>query len=276
MRAAGCWKGLSLACAAAAGLAACHPARLGHGRDAQDRITHVADRLECPEHQGGLRRTDEAADGARCLYAGDDGETLVLTRLPLNGMTAQAALEPMEAQARRLAPVPVAPTPAPPPAAAAQDDDDTDAPQPPTPPPPPGGGAGGDHVHLDLPGLHIDTDDGGARVEGLNHTVVAAGDRATVTGSWNGSNTSIVAGDGGAVMRFGQVGQHAVDLTFLSTSKAAGPQGDHMAGYVARGPVGGPLVVAQVQARRRQEHIGIARDDALRDAKRLVARNLSF
>jgi hypothetical protein len=111
-------------------------------------------------------------------------------------------------------------------------------------------------------------------VEGLGQHVVASEGGAVVTGDWNGAHTSITAHDGGAEMRFGSVGRQAVDVTFLSTSERAGPGGDRVAGYLARGPVSGPLVVAEVRGSRYDKHVGVAKDDPFRDAKRLVNRNV--
>lgn len=271
--------------AAATALAGCHPARIGEGRNRADRPESVRARLDCPDRQGGFTRTGAGADGRTCTYLGADGSRLALALYALNGRTPQAVLQPLEDEARRLAPVKTdaavststttsvttsdaAAPPAPP--------------APPVPPKPPGEDAGDDaghdhpeHVHLDLPGLHVDADDGGqARVQAFGHTVEANDGRAVVRGSFNGSQTSIEASDGGAVMRFGSVGVHAVDLTFLVAADKPGSEGVKAAGYVARGPVDGPLVVATVRSPQYEQHIGLARDDAFRDAKRLVARNL--
>jgi len=40
-----------------------------------------------------------------------------------------------------------------------------------------------------------------------------------------------------------------VDMTWYVVAKAAGPKGDHMVGYYARGPKSGPLVVAQMHSK---------------------------
>ena len=272
--------------AAATALAGCHPARIGEGRNRADRPETVRARLDCPDRQGAFTRTGAGADGRSCTYLGSDGSRLALALYALNGRTPQAVLQPLEAEARRLAPV------------KAEDPDPSagstlttttttspsDGPAPPTPPVPPkpplsgadqAGEQRSEHVHLDLPGLHVDADDGGqARVQAFGHTVEADDGHAVVHGSFNGSQTSIEASDGGAVMRFGSVGVHAVDLTFISAADKPGPEGVKAAGYVARGPVDGPLVVATVRSPQYEQHIGVARDDAFRDAKRLVTRNL--
>ncbi len=271
--------------AAATALAGCHPAKLGEGRNRADRPETVRARLDCPDRQGEFTRTGAGADGRTCTYLGQDGSALTLGLYALNGRAPQAVLQPLEDEARRLAPVkndvPGSTTTST--STSTSTTTTSDEVTPPAPPKPPGLEAGEDdagegrpeHVHLDLPGLHIDANDGGqAQVRAFGHTVEADEGHAVVKGSFNGSQTSIEAGDGGAVMRFGSVGVHAVDLTFVVAADKPGPEGVKAAGYVARGPVGGPLVVATVRSPRYEEHIGVARDDAFRDAKRLVARNL--
>lgn len=72
-------------------------------------------------------------------------------------------------------------------------------------------------------------------------------------------------------MRFGAVGEHRADLTYMVASDGAGPQGWRAAGYVAKGPVAGPLVVAMVRSR---EELHDVHDHHLNDLKRLVDRNV--
>lgn len=275
---------------AAAATAACHPAKLGHGRNPDDHPTALALPLHCPERQGELRRTSQAADGRSCAYRSDAGATVTLAATSLDGRSPEQALSPLEEEAHRLVPAATAsPGKAHADAHADADDggdeaDDADAaagsgppapPSPPAPPAPPAHGRTHEEVHLRLPGLRIDTgDDGKAHVEGWGHTVVADEGGATVTGAWNGAQTSIKAHEGGVEMRFGAVGRQAVDMTYLVSGETPGPSGDRVAGYVARGPVGGPLLVAEVHGPAYARHVGVARDDPFRDAKRLVERNL--
>ena len=92
---------LALCGVAATGLAftsACHPfIRVHHHGFAHSSgpIT-VVDRLDCPQTEGKLTRTAMAADGQSCGYQGPNDETITLSRVVLNGQTAQAALSPLE------------------------------------------------------------------------------------------------------------------------------------------------------------------------------------
>lgn len=272
--------------ATAAALAACHPAKLGEGRNRGDRPETVATRLDCPERQDELQRRSASADGRSCVYGDADGSRLTLSLLALDGRTPQAALQPLEDEARRSVPVTprdggsqtvksVTTTSTGGDTTTEVDDrkvtkfikveksgSDTGK---------------GEQVHLDLPGLHLDAGGDKADIKAFGHVIKADDHGATVNGSWNGSNTSIEASDGGAVMRFGSVGAHAVDLTFLVAGDKEGPQGAHAAGYVARGPVAGPLVVAEVSTPAKHTHVGLGdddHDDVFKAAKRLVGRNV--
>lgn len=245
--------------AAAGLLAACHPARVGHPRTVADQPVTVPDRLRCPNTVLSLHRVSQAADGRACAYASGAGE-LTLALRPLDGRSPDDALRALEAQTHALTPSTpegVAPTPPAPPA-------------PPVPPPAPGDR---DHVRLDLPGLHIDADDDGARVKGFGQSVEADDDGAVVRGGPGGRST-IVAKDGGAVIRSGGVGAGSVDATYLAAADASGPEGWRMAGYVARGPLVGPLVVAQARSRGERER-NLGDDGLMNAARKLVDMNVT-
>jgi hypothetical protein len=87
-----------------------------------------------------------------------------------------------------------------------------------------------------------------------------------------GGRASVIARDGGAVVRNGGVSARSVDATLISAADAAGPDGWRVAGYVARGPLAGPLVVAQARSRGGRGDHGV--DDGLMNAaRRLVDMN---
>ena len=283
----------------ALGAAACHPVRMGQGRDRGDREVTVAQRLDCPERHSRLRLTSTAPDGRSCQYAGPDGEAVTLSLIALDGRSPQEALAPLEAEFRTLVPAAASPEPgslAKPAAAGsagakADADDATDkddealavadagAPTPPKPPEPPqvdkswrAGRGPGEHVRVNLPFLHIDANDNGARVHGLGFDVDADDSgRAVINGAWNGKRAQIHAHDGGVEMRFGAVGEHRADLTYIVASDAPGPQGVQSAAYVAKGPVRGPLVVASARGR---DNIRDRHDEGVDDLKDLVNRNV--
>ena len=275
---------------AGAGVAACHPAPLGHGANGKDRPMTVGARLDCPSEQGDLRRTEEAADGRSCRYSGADGEEVTLAYLALDGRDAQSALAPIEADFKREVPGATASD-----AAAVADADGAQA----------GWSASGkngetststvttsstnrgkdgdgdrnENVHVYLPGLSIEADHGRARIRAFGQTIDADdshdghGGRAVVRGEWNGMKSTINAHDQGVEMRYGWVGKNAADLTYVAASKAPGPNGLRAAAYVARGPAGGPLVLAVAKSKIPHDEDG-DHDAQLHDLKRLVSRNV--
>lgn len=300
----------------AAGAAACHPAKLGQGRDRADRAVAVADRLECPDRSGDLRLAQAAPDGKSCRYSGRAGEEVTLAYLALDGRPAAEALAPIEAEFRTLVPGAAAPEPgslgkaetlaggatstdedrpdadrsgADRPDAGRPDADRNEEPRdpaqsaaltPPKPPEPPqvdkdwlaGRRGARDRVRIDMPFLHIDAGDTGARVRGLGMAIDAdESGRAVMNGSWNGKRAQINAHDGGVEMRFGAVGERRADLTYIVASDAPGPGGYKAAAYVARGPVAGPLVVATGRSR---DEVRGRDDDSVDDLRRLVDRNV--
>ena len=293
----------ALVLAATAG--ACHPARFGFGRPRDDRPMSVDARLDCPERQGDLTRVDQAADGRSCRYAGedDDGEEVTLSLLDLGGRSAADALASTAASLHALVPAAVAGSPEDAKAVAAAkatgrtDDDDGDDDdskddgagkasigdnrtaaaewKADTPQPAKRSGRSHDHVAINLPGVHLEADDGGARVQAFGQNVVADDSGAQVDGSWNNVMSHVHADEGGVEIHSGWTGRYALEQGYLLSSDTAGPDGAHLAGYLARGPVAGPLVLAVVKARKGDNHAEID-DERLRDVRRLVRRNTRF
>jgi hypothetical protein len=106
-----------------------------------------------------------------------------------------------------------------------------------------------------LPGVAIDAD----------------GDKANVhTGISGFAHADIEANGGDAIIRTGASDANGADLTYLLASDTPGPQGVRAAGYIARGPAAGPLVVATFKAKR-SEHGGRGDRD---DIGRLVNLNV--
>ncbi len=228
----------SLVAVAASG---CSPAPMG------GRALKVAERLDCPAAQGDLTRTEVAADGRRCGYRGASGERATLQLLATDGRSPQTALAPLEAELKRDVPVDGGSAPASPHAEADHD-----------------------NARVDLPGLDIDAHGDRAKVKVAGVDIDADGDRAdvNVTGGF-GKIASVKADDHGAEMHSGQVSVANAELLFTLAAMAAGPTGDHAAGYVARGPRSGPLVVGVFRS-----PAGGSGGDAFKDIKRLVNRNV--
>lgn len=217
------------------GLAACNPPQ--HKSRArifgfEKRPMKVADRLDCPEHEGRLTRLSQAADGRSCDYAGPGDEQVTLSLLQIGGQGPQAALQPLEAQLKSEAPAAAATASGPPARIAAES------------------GNGHDHAKIDLPGFHIDADGDKAKIQLPGVSINAAGDDAQIHTSLGGVKNAVInAHHGGAEIRAGTVDANGADLVYVLASDEAGPQGYKAVGYIARGPASGPLVVATFKAK---------------------------
>ena len=201
-------------------------------------------RLDCPETEGHLTRASAAADGRLCVYRSENGSEVELRLAALDGREPAALLGPIEAELRVLVP--------PPPAAK-----------------PVAGGARtsveGEAV-VDLPGLHIRADDEKARIQLPGIDINADDDRAHIrTTEGKGGTVIVNAAEEGAEIRSRRNDDKGVRESYLLAREDAPAGSWHAVGYEARGPKGGPLVIAVV----RQREDG----DAFDDAKELVERN---
>lgn len=243
-------------------------------------VLKVVDTLQCPQTQGVLTRKGSAqADGATCTYSGPRGAEVMLHLVPLNGRSSQEALKAFEdrlagdlpqalaevraAEARNQAEAARAD------ADAARADAEVaraeaDAAR------AEAHGGPGSTAQVTAPGVHIETQDEKATVRLPGMRIDADGDRANiriggltiraddkssqVNVRSNDEAVSIDAHDGAARIRTSAPGQ-SVRATFLMTTNGADAEtGWRMVGYEARGPVGGPIVVATVRTKDRNEN----------------------
>lgn len=218
--------------AALLALAACSPPH------PHVRVLRAVSALDCPDSQGDLNRRAQASDGKSCDYADDEGDQVSLRLIALNGQDPGAALAPMEAQLKSELPTP-------PGGAAASTD------------------GGKDRVDIDLPGIHIHAkgdndakvDLGGVRinapepgVHGARDSVTINSQGASTAGHSGGAGVSVNASDDGAEIRVNAPGG-GVRRSFILAADNPGPTGFKAVGYEARGPAGGPLVVALFKAK---------------------------
>ena len=200
----------------------------------------VSERLTCPESSGAFHRTAQAADGQSCDYVGPDGEQLQLKRLALNGTSAEDRLASLRNELAAVVPMPARPAPSGDNTTGASkswEDKDKD----------------NDHADINLPGLHVKADGDKATVNLPGIHINAEGDVAHISTKIGVlKNAKIDANDDGAQIQADMTDAANVDMTWFIVGKAAGPNGDHMVGYYARGPKSGPLVVAQM--RSKSEH----------------------
>jgi len=196
-----------------------------------DTPVSVAQRLNCPQEQGALQLASAAPDGQSCAYTKGDREDVTLSLVALNGQTPRSALTPVETSLAGLVDVH-------PGAAVAVDASKGD-----------GDGGDNDKAKIDLPGLHIDAHGDKAKVSILGVTVNADGNRADVHAGFGQDAATVHAGPGGAEIRAGSVGVHSANLVYVLAGDSPGPQGYRAVGYLARGPIAGPLVVGEFKSR---------------------------
>lgn len=246
-----------LALAALTGLAACTPPH-PHARAPLKRLTA----LECPDHQGDL--TLQSAAPRSCVYTGDDGATLTLQLVDLAGADPHAALSSVEQEVNAELPAALRPgSPATPAAANGKTGDWST------------GEHGHDEANIDLPGLHIHSDGSGKANVDVGGVHVHADDRdghhgdahVIVNNPVGHEGVTVDAHDGGAQVRI-QGDGHDIRYVYILDSETPGPHGYRIGGYEARGPQGGPVVVAKMFARSKDD------DDIRHDASALIRKNL--
>lgn len=260
-------------------------------------VLKVVETLQCPQTMGSLTRKGSAsAGGTVCTYVGPKGAEVTLQLVALDGKTPADVLKTFEQRLsadlpRAMAAIDAAEARAQADAAAVQADAagaaaDTaqraaDTAQAAADQAAAGGDrasvrapgvnieANGDDATVRLPGMRIETrgDKASVRIGGFQINADDSDGSARVTGSSpDGDNVSINAQDDAAEIRAAAAGE-ATRASWMLTDNRASESGWRLVGYEARGPVGGPLVVATVRSRDRN------RERAFGDARDLVALN---
>lgn len=269
-------------CCALAGVGACDDkVRISASRtentDAKG-VLKVVETLQCPQTMGSLTRKGSASEGGTvCTYVGPKGAEVSLHLVPLDGETPAAVLKAFEQRLSGALPRAVetlrsaagaAETGAAPgedaadPAAPAGDRASVRA---------PGVAieAQGDDATVRLPGIRIETrgDKASVRIGGFHIDADDSDGSARISSSGrDGDNVVINAQNDAAEIR-ASAGGEATRASWILTDSRGSDAGWRLVGYEARGPVGGPLVVATVRSRDRN------RERAFEDAKDLVALN---
>jgi hypothetical protein len=207
----------------------------------------VATRLDCPAIEGRLTRVAQAADGQSCDYQGRDGDTVRLSIAPLHGRSPSEALAPMRADLHALVPVYREPTPV----------SYSDEP--------------GDRADVDLPFLHVHAAGDSADVRLFGIHIHDHGDRTDVNVDHGHKRSIVHAGMHGAEVVAEDVGRSNASLVYVLAANHHTPSGLRAAGYIAKGPVTGPLVVAEFRSAH-DHHGGYDHGDS--DVDRLIDRNL--
>lgn len=235
-------------------LAACHPKPLQHssfrGLGADDsHPMKVISALDCPEREGDLTRTAQAADGKSCDYQGPRDEAVHLSLVALDGKAPGEALQPLKDELKGLVPAPASDGPV---AVEASSGD-----------------SGRDRAKVDLPFLHVDAEGDKADVKIFGATIHANGKNAEVHTNVGLKNTVVHAGPGGAEVVAEDVGVNNASLVYILAGDNSGPSGYKAVGYIARGPKAGPLVVGQFRAKE-----GRHGNEEQGDLGRLINRNV--
>lgn len=259
--------------------------------DTQSRgVLKVVDTLQCPETIGVLTRKGSAHDGgSTCLYSGPRGAVVSLQLVRLELRTPAEVLDEVRATLAADMPHTSAGLKAAAGAAEAERAADTAAAA--------ADGArdeaeraraeaaavSGDRARIAAPGLSVDAGGDKATVRLPGMTVDADGDKASVRfGSFtiNADNAGetvdiqsedeavrIQAHDEAAEVHTRAPGD-AIRTTYILTDSRPADAGWRLVGYEARGPVGGPVVIATVHAKDRDG------DTVFEAAKDLVTLNV--
>ncbi len=127
--------------------------------------------------------------------------------------------------------------------------------------------AQGDRATVRLPGMSVDANGDKASVRFGGFSINADDATETVNIASEDESVSVQAHDDAAEIRTRAPGD-AVRTTYMLTDSTPANEGWRLVGYEARGPVGGPIVVATVRAKDRDS------DGVFDSAKELVTLNV--
>lgn len=205
-------------------------------------------KLDCPAETGDLTRTAQSPDGQWCDYAGRRGEIVRLRLAPLNGQTPSAALAPTRAQLHALVPVYRNAMPA------------------------SYGDGPGSRADVDVPFVHVHAngDKADVRLFGIFHIVGHDHDH-DLDSDGGRKHTAVRAGLRGAEVVADEVGSSNASLVYVLAGNHRYASGYRAVGYIAKGPVTGPLVVAEFRSPVNNHRDN---DGGHLDIDRLLDRNL--
>ncbi len=207
----------------------------------------VASRLDCPADQGRLTRVAQAPDGQSCDYVGPDGDTVRLSLTPLSGRSPNEALAETRAELHALVPVYRDATPV----------SYSDEP--------------GDRADIDLPFLHVHAVGNRSDVRLFGIHIHDDGETTDVNAHLGHKRSVVHAGMRGVEVVADDVGRSNASMVYVLAANHRTSSGLRAAGYIAKGPVAGPLVVAEFHSAH--DHRG-SYDHGDGDVGRLIDRNL--
>lgn len=285
-------------CAGSALLAGCDEgssitsSRTSEGGDGHA-VLRVVDALQCPDTLGALTRKGSAqAGGTVCTYGGPRGAEVSLHLVSLEGTTPDEALTrfeneliasmPNTAAQMRGAAADAEAEAARADAEAARADAEVARAEADMARAEAGAQSGdratvrmpgvtvessGEEASVRMPGMAVDTNGDNARVRIGGFSIDASEGSQAVAISSSDESVSIQAHDDAAEIRTRAPGS-ATRVTYILTDNTASDSGWRLVGYEARGPQGGPIVVATVRAKDRNN------DGVFDDAKDLVSLNV--
>lgn len=250
-------------------------------------VLRVVDTLQCPQTLGVLTRKGSASEhGTVCTYNGPKGAEVVLNLVSLRGTDVTTALKSFETQLSASLPLAVAQlqaasdAPASASASASSTGDSASVRAPDVAIDANGDNASvrapgvaiesqGDKASVHLPGVSInaDGDNASVRIGGFHINADGEGAAVNVSDGEGGDAVSVRANQDAAVVRTNAAGPSTRSNWILTDNRDNG-QGWRLVGYEARGPAGGPIVVATV---RSKDHEG---GRVFEDAKALVTLNV--
>ncbi len=127
--------------------------------------------------------------------------------------------------------------------------------------------ADGDRADVRLPGISVKSDGDNADIRVGPITIKAHDASSNVNINTNGAEMSVRSQGDAAEIRTRHRGS-GTRASYILADDDASPQGWRMVGYEARGPEGGPLVMAVVRSKERHKD-----DEVFDSAKALVRRN---
>jgi hypothetical protein len=232
-------------------------------------VLKVVDALQCPQTLGSLTRKGSATDAGRtCTYIGPKGAEVTLQLVALDGKTPPQVLKGFEDRLSASLPMAVAGLRAPDGDVATVKTETTGDRATVTAP-----GvdirAEGEDASVRLPGVSIDAsgDQASVRIGGLHIDANDSSGTVDVRGGEDGDNVSVRARNDTAEVRAVASGD-ATRASWMLSDNRASTEGWRRVGYEARGPVGGPLVVATIRSRDRNG------GRVFEDAKDLVTLNV--
>lgn len=271
---------VSTLCAVAALAGACDEksVRISSTRteDTESRgVLKVVKNLQCPQTVGSLTRKGAAsAEGTICTYSGPRGAEVSLHLVALDGAAPAEALMAFEGRLSQSLPEAVAQLKA----ASRAESSDGEASASAT-------ATAGEMASVRAPGVDIQTndDDASVRLPGLrietkgDHSSVRIGGfqidandakgTVDIQGSHGGDEVSVQAHQDSTEVR-ASAGGDATRASWILTDNRPSTEGWRLVGYEARGPAGGPIVVATVRSRDPD------RGNVFDDAKDLVKLNV--